>query len=62
MIYNSKINLLNVSRSTDQQTTQQERSLNMAQQPLQEKEMQSVVEESEKDIERVYFVIFTYLS
>ena len=34
----------------------------MAQQPLQEKEMQPVVEESEKDIERVYFVIFTYLS
>ena len=34
----------------------------MAQQQLQEEEMQPVVEGSEEDIERVYFVIFTYLS
>ena len=55
-------NLLDVSRSTVQQTTQQEPSLNMAQQQRQEEEIQPVVEGSEKDIERVYFVIFTYLS
>ena len=55
-------NLLDVSRSKVQQTTQQELSLNMAQHQLQEGEMQSVVERSEEDIERVYFVIFTYFS
>ena len=39
-------NLLDVSRSTLQETTQQEPSLNMAQQQLQEEEMQPVVEGS----------------
>ena len=55
-------NLLNVSRSAVQQITQQKPSLNMAQQQLQEEELQPVIEGSEEDIERVYFVIFTYLS
>ena len=54
--------LLDVSRSTVQQTIQEEPSLNMAQQQRQEEKMQPVVEGSEKDTERAYFVIFTYLS
>ena len=55
-------NLLDISRSTLQQTTQQDPPLNIAQQQLQEEEIQPVVEGSEEDIERVYTVIFTYLS
>ena len=55
-------NLLDISRSTLQQTTQQDPPLNIAQQQLQEEEIQPVVEGSEEDIERVYIVIFTYLS
>ena len=54
--------LVDVSRSTVQQTIQEEPSLNMAQQQRQEEKMQPVVEGSEKDTERAYFVIFTYLS
>ena len=42
-------NLLDVSRSTVQQTTQQEPSLNMAQQQRQEEDMQPVAEGSEED-------------
>ena len=55
-------NLLDISRSTLQQTTQEDPSLNIAQQQMQEEEIQPVVEGSEDDIERVYIVIFTYLS
>ena len=54
-------NLLDISRSTLQQTTQEDPSLNIAQQQMQEEEIQPVVEGSEDDIERVYIVIFTYL-
>ena len=54
-------NLLDISRSTLQQTTQDDPSLNIAQQQMQEEEIQPVVEGSEDDIERVYIVIFTYL-
>ena len=55
-------NLLDISRSTLQQTTQQDPSLNIAQQQLQEEEILPVVEGSEEDIERTYIVIFIYLS
>ena len=55
-------NQLNISSSTLWQKIQQEPSSNIAQQQLQEEEIQPVVEGSEEDIERVYFFIFTYLS
>ena len=50
-------NLLDISQSTLQEITQPEPSLTIAQQQLQEEEMQPVAEGSEDDIERVYFVI-----
>ena len=54
--------LLDISRSTLQETTQPEPSLNIAQQQLREEQIQPAVEGSKEDIERIYFVIFTYLS
>ena len=47
-------NLLDISRSTLHETTQPEPSLNIAQQQLQEEEMQHVVEGSEEHIESLY--------